>query len=177
MRAFTNSQRFYINITTVLNILLSFSACSQAATPSCRSPFHNTDCPNGMTCEYDGASSFVCVQKFYNSCEISSDCSSGYPYRYGECVFLIPNESLSRWSDKTSTGKERCFCAPTIPYCPITECEVNTAEIDTSFDDYKYCLPCSWLSAPNQTSAHNAFLTRYSYQNPPLGLNGSFFHC
>lgn len=170
----------WVVLTSFWIILPSFPSCTQGARMFCNSTY-DTECPAGMFCDNkllptEQEDIFVCTQKFYNSCQSSFDCASDYQIQSGECVFLLPNETLSLCSDMTKRGENACFCSPMIwDYFPF-QCDINTAEIDTTFDENKYCVPCSFLSPPNVTSAHNACRTKYVYQKPPLGKNGSSFH-
>lgn len=171
MRALTKTHRVWIVVTTFLTVLFSILSCFQARTISCNSPFDDRGCPNGMFFDEGGSPLLACVHKYYNPCEKFSDC----PYYGGERVFLSPNETLARCPDERNRGEERCFCAGTIRYWSPRECEVNTVAIGTSFDEEKYCVPCSLLSSPNETSAHNICLSKYSYENRQQGRNCSFF--
>lgn len=112
------------------------------------------------------------IPEFHSPCNYSSQC----PLDSGACVFISQESILKECSNSLPTAPaESCFCAPQSGSFQHGRCEINTAQLSTSFDRKFYCVACAHVAASNISFPSDICSTVYTFPAPQKGENGSYF--
>lgn len=152
-------------ITLLIDLFFISAICCIAQIAFCNTTVDH-QCAAGQFCKsIEG----ICVQQFYSTCKLGSDCPDE-----GACVSIHENtNSLVSCSNNSPGRNKNCICAPRTRHSFRPFCEINTVEVNTTFDDETFCMPCSYSNFTRMPIQRQRCSNIYRFPTPEDRSYGS----